>query len=411
MRRRSKIGAGLAALIVPVASMFMAFGATPANAAVGGSGPYPADYETSTTLANHTIFRPQTLPSERLPILVWGNGACSANGLSQGNFLREIASHGFLAIANGAPNGSGSTNSQMLTQSIDWAVAENSRQGSKYFNRLDTSKVAVAGFSCGGLEAYAVSGDPRVTTTGIFSSGLLNDADDYQLRRLTKPIAYFVGGPSDIAYPNAIDDWGKLPAGLPAFMGNLNVGHGGTYDQTNGGEFGRVAVLYLKWRLKGDTTAGTNFVGANCGLCGTQWTVQQKNLTLGDNPPPTTPPPTTPPPTTPPPTTPPPTTPPPTGSPACTAVYAVADQWNGGFVANVTVTAGTAALSGWRVTLNLPSGASVSSLWNGVASGTSGTVTVTNQSYNGRLAAGQTATFGFQGTGNGSGATATCTGG
>ncbi|MGC5377576.1 cellulose binding domain-containing protein [Micromonospora sp. DT68] len=414
MRRRSKIGAGLAALIVPVASMFMAFGATPANAAVGGSGPYPADYETSTTLANHTIFRPQTLPSERLPIFVWGNGGCSANGLSQGNFLREIASHGFLAIANGAPNGSGSTNSQMLTQSIDWAVAENSRQGSKYFNRLDTSKVAVAGFSCGGLEAYAVSGDPRVTTTGIFSSGLLNDADDYQLRRLTKPIAYFVGGPSDIAYPNAIDDWGKLPAGLPAFMGNLNVGHGGTYDQTNGGEFGRVAVLYLKWRLKGDTTAGSNFVGANCGLCRTQWTVQQKNLTLGDNPPPTTPPPTTPPPTTPPPSTPPPsdppTTPPPTGGPACTAVYAVADQWNGGFVANVTVTAGSAALSGWRVTLNLPSGASVSSLWNGVASGTSGTVTVTNQSYNGRLAAGQTATFGFQGTGNGSGATATCTG-
>ncbi|MET7876086.1 cellulose binding domain-containing protein [Micromonospora profundi] len=414
MRRRSKIGVGLAALIVPVASMFMAFGATPANAAVGGSGPYPADYETSTTLANHTIFRPQTLPSERLPIFVWGNGACSANGLSQGNFLREIASHGFLAIANGAPNGSGSTNSQMLTQSIDWAVAENSRQGSKYFNRLDTSKVAVAGFSCGGLEAYAVSGDPRVTTTGIFSSGLLNDGDDYQLRRLTKPIAYFVGGPSDIAYPNAMDDWGKLPAGLPAFMGNLNVGHGGTYDQTNGGEFGRVAVLYLKWRLKGDTTAGSNFVGANCGLCRTQWTVQQKNLTLGDNPPPTTPPPTTPPPTTPPPSTPPPsdppTTPPPTGGPACTAVYAVADQWNGGFVANVTVTAGSAALSGWRVTLNLPSGASVSSLWNGVASGASGTVTVTNQSYNGRLAAGQTATFGFQGTGNGSGATATCTG-
>ncbi len=256
MRRRSSIYAGLAAAVVSAASVIMAFGATPAGAAIGGSGPYPADYETSSTLANHTIFRPQTLPSERLPILVWGNGACSANGLSQGNFLREIASHGFLAIANGAPNGSGSTNAQMLTQSIDWAVAENSRSGSKYYNRLDTTKIAVAGFSCGGLEAYAVSNDPRVTTTGIFSSGLLNDADDYQLRRLTKPIAYFVGGPSDIAYPNAMDDWGKLPSGLPAFMGNLNVGHGGTYDQPNGGEFGRVAVLYLKWRLKGDVSAG-----------------------------------------------------------------------------------------------------------------------------------------------------------
>ncbi|MET8043743.1 cellulose binding domain-containing protein [Micromonospora sp. NPDC005215] len=410
MRRRSKIYVGLTAAVVPIASVIMALGATPADAAVGGSGPYPADYETSTGLANHTIFRPQTLPSERLPIVVWGNGGCSANGLSQGNFLREIASHGFLAIANGAPNASGSTTSQMLTQSIDWAIAENSRQGSKYYNKIDTTKVAVAGFSCGGLEAYAVSNDPRVTTTGIFSSGLLNDADDYQLRRLTKPIAYFIGGPSDIAYPNAIDDWGKLPATLPAFMGNLNVGHGGTYDQTNGGEFGRVAVLYLKWRLKGDTTAGGNFVGPNCGLCRSQWTVQQKNLTLDGGTPPTTPPPTTPPPTTPPPTTPPPTTPPPGGTPACTAVYAVQDQWNGGFVANVTVTAGTTALTGWRVSLNLPSGASVTSVWNGVASGTSGTITVANQSYNGRLGAGQTTSFGFQGTGNGTGTTATCTG-
>ncbi|WP_174533122.1 cellulose binding domain-containing protein [Micromonospora chalcea] len=408
MRRRSRIYAGLAAAVLSAASVMVTLGATPAGAAIGGSGPYPADYETSSTLANHTIFRPQTLPSERLPILVWGNGACSANGLSQGNFLREIASHGFLAIANGAPNGSGSTNAQMLTQSIDWAVAENSRSGSKYFNRLDTTKIAVAGFSCGGLEAYAVSNDPRVTTTGIFSSGLLNDADDYQLRRLTKPIAYFVGGPSDIAYPNAMDDWGKLPSGLPAFMGNLNVGHGGTYDQPNGGEFGRVAVLYLKWRLKGDLSAGANFVGPDCGLCRTQWTVQQKNLTL--DPPPTTPPPTTPPPTTPPPTTPPPTTPPPGGGPSCSAAYVVQDQWNGGFVATVTVTAGTTALTGWRVTLTLPGGASISSLWNGVPSGTSGTVTVANQSYNGQVGAGQTTTFGFQGAGNGSGATVTCAG-
>ncbi|GAA1806214.1 hypothetical protein GCM10009682_30140 [Luedemannella flava] len=246
----------------------------------GGSGPYPAGYETSNSLANHTIYRPDSLPCEKMPILAWSQGACSANGLSAFNFLREIASHGFLVIANGSPNGSGSSTASWLTQSMDWAVAENARQGSKYYGRLDTSKIAVAGFSCGGLEAYEVSNDPRVTTTAIFSSGLLNDANDYQLRRLTKPIAYFIGGSSDIAYPNAMDDWGKLPSGLPAFMGNLNVGHGGTYDQTNGGEFGRVMVLYLKWRLKGDQTSGRAFVGSNCGLCGTQWQVQQKNLTL-----------------------------------------------------------------------------------------------------------------------------------
>ena len=247
----------------------------PAAAAPGGSGPYPADYSTASSLPNHTVYRPSTLPSQRMPIVVWSNGACSADGTSAVNFLKEIASHGFLVISNGNPGGGGSSSSSWLTQSIDWAVAENSRPQSALYNRLDTSEIGAAGFSCGGLEAYAVSGDPRVTTTGIFSSGLLNDADDYQLRRLDHPIVYIIGGPSDIAYPNAVDDWGKLPTGLPAFMGNLNVGHGGTYAQPNGGEFGRAAQLWFRWQLKGDTTAGRAFVGQNCGLCGNGWTAQQ----------------------------------------------------------------------------------------------------------------------------------------
>ena len=85
MRRRSTIGAGLAAAVLTVTGGFLALGTTPAGAAVGGSGPYPADYETSAGLPNHTIFRPQNLPAERMPILVWGNGGCSANGLSQQN--------------------------------------------------------------------------------------------------------------------------------------------------------------------------------------------------------------------------------------------------------------------------------------------------------------------------------------
>jgi cellulase/cellobiase CelA1 len=402
MRSTTRWGTGLAAVVLTVAATAMTVGASPADAAAGGSGPYPADYETSSSLANHTIYRPSTLPSERMPIFVWGNGGCAANGTGQINFLREISSYGFLVIANGAPNGSGSTTSSMLTQSIDWATAENARSGSKYYGRLDTSKVAVGGWSCGGLEAYAVSNDSRITTTLIFSSGLLNDGDDYQLKRLTKPIAYFIGGPGDIAYGNAMDDWGKLPAGLPAFMGNLNVGHGGTYDQTNGGEFGRVAVLYLKWRLRGDLSAGASFVGSDCGLCHGQWQVQQKNLTLGDGPPPSSPTPTPTPTQTPSPT------PSPSGSAGCTAAYTVQNQWNGGFVAGVVVTAGSTVVNGWRVALTLPSGAVITSVWNAVSTGTTGTVTMANQSYNGQLAPGQTASFGFQGTGTGGGATATC---
>ena len=121
---------------------------------------------------------------------------------------------------------------------------------------------------------------------------------------------------------------------------------------------------------------------------------------------------TTTPPTTPvttPPTTPPttPVTTPPTGS-GCTASYSVTSAWNGGFVASVTVTA-RSAITSWRVTLGLPSGATITSMWSGTASGTSGTVQVSNASYNGQLGSGASTTFGFQGTGSGAGATTSCT--
>ncbi|WP_446210141.1 endo-1,4-beta-xylanase [Micromonospora sp. IBSANI012] len=116
--------------------------------------------------------------------------------------------------------------------------------------------------------------------------------------------------------------------------------------------------------------------------------------------------PTTPPTTTPPPTTPPPSTPPPGGA-SCTASVSL-DSWTGGFVATVRVTAGSSAVSGWTVGLTLPAGAAVTNSWNAQPSGTSGSLTFRNLSYNGQLGAGASTTFGFQGTGVGPSATPTC---
>ncbi|MFK3984229.1 cellulose binding domain-containing protein [Micromonospora sp. NPDC050397] len=134
--------------------------------------------------------------------------------------------------------------------------------------------------------------------------------------------------------------------------------------------------------------------------------------TLSDGPgtpttPPTTPPTTTPttPPTTTPPTTRPPTTPPVGGG--CSVTVSI-NQWTGGFVATVRVTAGSSPISGWTVSMTLPSGASITNAWNSNRSGNSGAVQFTNVAYNGSLAAGQSTEFGFQGTGNGGGMTPTC---
>ncbi|WFE33468.1 cellulose binding domain-containing protein [Micromonospora sp. WMMD975] len=121
------------------------------------------------------------------------------------------------------------------------------------------------------------------------------------------------------------------------------------------------------------------------------------NVGGSTTPPPTTAPPTTPPPTTPPPTTPPPTTPPPGGG-ACTATYALAGQWPGGFQATVTVTAGGAAISGWTVTWTWANGQTISQSWSATISGSGAAVTARNVSYNGALGAGASTQFGFLGS-------------
>ncbi|WP_285640171.1 endo-1,4-beta-xylanase [Lentzea sp. NBRC 102530] len=95
------------------------------------------------------------------------------------------------------------------------------------------------------------------------------------------------------------------------------------------------------------------------------------------------------------------------GPGGCTASVSL-NQWNGGFVATVKVTAGSSVLRGWRVTATLSNG-TITSHWSANRSGASGTVTFTNVDYNGAVPAGGSTEFGFQGTGSGSGLAPSCT--
>jgi hypothetical protein len=86
----------------------------------------------------------------------------------------------------------------------------------------------------------------------------------------------------------------------------------------------------------------------------------------------------------------------------------VASSWQGGFVATVTVKSGSTPITAWTTTLTLPNGTTITNLWGGVNTGTTGTVRVTNASYNGALSAGASTSYGFQATGSGAGVTTTC---
>ena len=51
------------------------------------------------------------------------------------------------------------------------------------------------------MEAYMLYNDPRISAIGIFNSGF-TDAKNTTASKITKPIFYFLGGSTDIAFAN-----------------------------------------------------------------------------------------------------------------------------------------------------------------------------------------------------------------
>ena len=193
------------------------------------------------------------------------------------------------------------TKPEDLTASIDWAIAENNRKGSKYYKKIDTSKIAVMGQSCGGAQTLYISKDPRINTIVMWNScsfhflknmtpppgakkpaGAMNipvpDVDAKLLTDLKIPIAYFMGGKRDMLYQAAISDI-ELYKSAPLFWASTDLpgdAHAGSFREINGGKFGVTGVAWLKWQLKGNTDAAKMFTGKDCGLCkDTQWEIRR----------------------------------------------------------------------------------------------------------------------------------------
>lgn len=267
----------------------------------GGTGSCKAVMVSDATLPTHTIFKPQDLSgfnsSNPIPVLVWGNGACTDSPWEHVRFLNEIASHGFLVVAVGTMPEPldvrpkvGMSPSSKLTDAIDWVIAANANPESQYYGKVDVWNIAVAGMSCGGLMTLDVAKDPRIRAIMICNSGLFKQSNaatavpgmpmpgKERLAEIHTPVIYILGGPEDIAYENGMDDFANINH-VPVFAANYPVGHGGTYSKPFGGEFAIVATAWLEWQLKGDAEAGKLFKGNPCGLSGREgWTADKKNI-------------------------------------------------------------------------------------------------------------------------------------
>jgi endo-1,4-beta-xylanase len=94
------------------------------------------------------------------------------------------------------------------------------------------------------------------------------------------------------------------------------------------------------------------------------------------------------------------TTPP--GGGSCTATYRTTQQWGDRFNGEVTVTAGSTAITSWTATVTVTAPQKVSATWNGSPSwDSSGNVMTMKPNGNGSLPAGGSTTFGFTVMANG----------
>ncbi|MGH9236885.1 MAG: hypothetical protein ACRD3G_02500 [Vicinamibacterales bacterium] len=298
------------------------------------TGPHAVVIEHDQALATHTIYRPATLGASKHPVMVWGEGGCAKDGLQFPEFLNEIASHGVVVIADGPPvartapgggaapgaggapapgaggaappaagaapgpraggapgagpraGGGGAgrgnmTDGSALIQALDWIAKEGNDPASRFYQKVETNRVAAMGMSCGGLMSYGASADPRIATVGIWNSGLIQP-DEKIFAGLHSSVIIVTGGEKDIAYANGKRDFETMPARIPVFYGVYpSVGHGGTYNEDNGGPFGVAAVAWLKWQLMNDSSAKGKgyFAGPNCGICGdSKWQTTSRSL-------------------------------------------------------------------------------------------------------------------------------------
>jgi dienelactone hydrolase len=287
-----------------------------------GSGPYKAIMAQDDGLPEQVAYYPADLTrlgSKKLPIVVWGNGACINAGNRFRQFLTEIASHGYLVVSGGsmadkefevgpqenpAPRPPGTTAGQrgtpppqdpanppgrvtlpIMKHAIDWALEQNVNAASRFHGKLDASHIVVMGQSCGGgLAVQLAAEDARVSGLGVWNSGAgLGSGTantSIPLERIRGPVLIVTGAePLDIAFGSGKSTFERLNL-VPVFYGwRENMLHIGTYGAANGGELGQIAWQWLEWTTRGDQGAAKVFVGPNCSLCkDPSWHISRKQV-------------------------------------------------------------------------------------------------------------------------------------
>ncbi len=444
MRRMTRRGT-FRLLVAAAAGVLVAAGAAVAiavpglaQAATAGCGKAPALASGSHTIQSSGQTRSYILsvpgnydqnhPYRLIFGLHWLNGTANdvATGGSDGAVWafygqQQLSNNSTIFVApQGINNGWANTNGQDLTLIDDLTrLVENSLC-------VDTSLLFAMGWSYGGAMSYAIAcARPTVFRAVVVYSG----ANLSGCAGGTQPVAYFgIHGIHDSV---------------------LNISNGrslrDTFVRNNGctaqnppepaqGSLTHITTAYsgcrpgypVQWAaFDGDHTpdpvdGSTATSGARTWTSREVWTFIsqfQSGGTPPSSPPPSSAPPSSAPPSSPTPSSAPPSSAPPSSPPpsspapgeACHASYRTVSSWPGAFQGEVTVTAGSAPISGWTVRWTLSGGQTITQVWNGALTTSGANVSIRNVSYNASLPASASTTLGFLANGTPSSPSLTCT--
>ncbi len=258
----------------------------------GGTGMFKAVAVKEASMPDFVVYRPKDLlhvhaRQGAVPLLLFGNGACSDTSIGYERMLTEVASHGYVVVAIGelmmqqGDRKEGHTPSSELKRGLDLMLNLCRTKGSDYYSYIDTTRIAAAGHSCGGAQVLANAADPHLKTYLILNAGMgdmeMAGASTESLKNVHAPILYIVGGPSDVAYQNAQKDYDRIHHVPVCLADHPASGHGGTYWAPNGGDYGRMVIDWLDWQLKGKKENAAIFLNGELSKY-QGWTVKSKNF-------------------------------------------------------------------------------------------------------------------------------------
>jgi hypothetical protein len=203
------------------------------------------------------------------PIISWGNGTGDQPPTYE-VLIKQLASHGFVVVASLSSQTAQGTPLPQVA-GVDWMLKENADPASKFYHKLDTSKVGATGHSQGGMATSLSGADPRiVATVPICGAGA---------GTLHGPSLLICGGADDMVKCSSVQKAFDGITGVPVMMAELA---GVTHGSWIGSIKDPVMVGTTGWmrvHLMGDTANRGMFYGASCKVCSdSKWKVQRKMM-------------------------------------------------------------------------------------------------------------------------------------